>query len=462
MAFILSGMTALAAPVRGQETGDTLRLSVEKAQSYAMEHNTEMKNARLDVKIADEEVWETTARGLPQVSGSGSYNNNLSLTTQLFPNFIEPTIIQILNEEGVFDPPKPITKPEKIEVKFGTQHNFTGSLTVSQLIFSGPYIVGLQAAQVYKDLSQKQRQLSELEVKANVTRTYHSIMLTQRNLQILKENLDNLQKSLNDSKALLKQGMAEQTDVDKIRISMSSIKNTIKSTRRQSEQLHNLLKIQLGIELDRPLLLTQSLQEIIQHTQLDGSVQEEFNVEQNVNYQLMNTQVSLSELDLKRQKSQFLPSLSAFYNLRENAMRNKFNPLDGDEKWYQSSTLGFQLNVPIFSSGQRISKVQQAKLNLKKTRNNRSNTRKNLINSFVQAKNNYITAYENFKTARENMELAKRVYERIRKKYSEGMSGSMEHTQANRDYLNAESEYIGSMVELLNARTKLDKILNEL
>jgi outer membrane protein TolC len=274
--------------------------------------------------------------------------------------------------------------------------------------------------------------------------------------------MDNLEKSLNDSRAMYEQGMVEQTDVDQIQIQLSSLQNTINSTRRQLEQLQNMMKIQLGVELDKPVLLTQDLQDIIRNTQLDGSVDREFRVQENVSYQLMDTQVKLSELDLKRQKSQFLPSLSAFYNFRENAMRNKFNPLDGDKKWYESSTLGFQLSVPVFSSGQRISRVQQAKLNLQKTRNNLSETRKNLQNRFIQTKNNYHTAYDNYQTSRDNMNLARRVYERISKKYSEGMAGSMELTQANRDYLNAQSEYIRSLVELLNARTELDKILNEL
>ena len=449
-------------PGREEQPGDTLRLSIPQALSHAQKHNTQMKNARLDVKVADEEVWETTASGLPQVNASGSYNNNLSLSTQLFPNFIEPTIINVLKEQGVLPPETPVGDPDMIEVKFGTQHNFDGSLTVDQLIFSGPYIVGLQAARVYKNLSQQRRQLTELEVKANVTRTYHSIQLTEQNIQILEENLESLKASLKDSRALYEQGMVEQTDVDRIQISVSSIENNIKSTRRQLEQLQNLMKIQLGIELDRPLVLTQSLDDIIQSTKLDGSVDEAFQVEENVNYQLMDTQVRLSELDLKRRKSQFLPTLSAFYNYRQNAMRDKFNPLNADKKWYEASTLGFQLNLPIFSSGQRLSQVQQAELQLQKTQNNLSDTRKSLKNQFIQTRNNYFTAYDNYQTAHENMQLAKRVYQRISKKHAEGMAGSLELTQANRDYLNAESEYIRSLVELLNARTELDKILNEL
>ena len=446
----------------GQEAGDTLRFTVEEAQAYAMEHSTQMKNARLDVKIADKDVWETTAQGLPQVSASGTYDNNLSLGTQLFPNFIEPTIIQILNEEGIFDPPRPIGDPELIEVQFGTQHNFTGSVMVNQLIFSGPYIVGLQAARVYKDLSQQRKQQSSVDVKANVANTYHSILLTRRNIQILEENLENLQSSLNDARALYQQGMAEQTDVDQVQISVTSVENSLKSTRRQLEQMRNLMKIQLGMPLEQPIELTQGLQDIMQQVNLEAAAEQEFKVENNITYRLMNTQVELSELDLKRRKAQYLPTLSAYYNLRENAMRDQFNPLDPDKKWYEASTLGFQLNLPIFSSGQRYARVQKAKLNLQKTENNLSDTRKSLNNQFIQAKNNYMTAFDKYKSSKENVELAKRVYNRLSKKYSEGMASSMELTQANRDYLNAESQYIGALVEMLNARTTLQKIRNDM
>jgi outer membrane protein TolC len=460
-AFLLTIPLLLLGTSHAQETQDTLELTLQQAQDYAMEHNVQVQNSEIDVEIAEKEVWETTATGLPQISASSNYNNNLSLSTQLFPNFIEPTILQILMEEGVIEQ-QPIPKPEKIEVQFGSQHNFGANLSVSQLIFSGPYIVGLQASRVYKGLSQQQYQRSKQETKANVARTYHSILLTRRNIDILKGNLASLRKSLKDSRALYENGMIEITEVERVQINISSLKNTVKTTQRQLEQLHNMLKIQLGVALEKPLKLTQSLQEIVMETAINETVQKEFNVTENVNYLLMDTQVKLSELDLKREKAQFLPTLSAFYNFRENAMRNKFNPLDPEGKWFESSTLGFELSMPIFNSGQKISRVQQARLNLKKSKNNLDNTRKNLINSYIQAKNNYETAFEKMENSKENMELARKVYNKISKKFSEGMASSMELTQANRDYLNTESNYISALVELLNAKTELEKIRNEL
>jgi outer membrane protein TolC len=445
-----------------QETQDTMKLTLQEALDIALEQNNQLKNSNLDVKIADEEVWITTAQGLPQISANGSYNNNLSLSTQLFPNFIEPTILQVLKEEGVLPPDTPIPEPDKIEVQFGTQHNVTGTIQANQLIFSGPYIVGLQAARVYKNLAKEQYEMTKLNVKSNVTNTYHSILLTRRNIEILNENLDNLNQTLEDTRAMYKNGMAEETDVDQLRLNVSSLENNLKSTKRQMESLKNLLKIQMGVELETSIVTTESVQGLVAENQLNKSFQADFNVEQNINYQASKTQVELSELDLKRQKANFLPSLSAFYSFTENAMRDEFTFFESDEPWYESSMVGFQLNVPIFSSFQRYSKVQKAKLNLKKSQNNLENTRKNLRNQFIQARNDYLTAYEKYQNDKENKKLAKKIFQRTNKKYKEGMATSMELTQANDKYLQMESAYISSLIQLLNAKVELEKILNEL
>ncbi|MFO8236047.1 MAG: TolC family protein [Bacteroidales bacterium] len=453
--FVLPGI------VYAQETADTMRLTLDVALDKALEHNTEIKNAELDVKIADKRVWETTAQGLPKISGSSSYNNNLSLATQLFPNFIEPTIMQILMEEGVIDQ-QPIPEPEKIEVQFGNQHTFAANLEVSQLVFSGPYIVGLQASKVYKSLAKKQSELTALNVKSNVINTYHSILLTQKNIDILGENLDNLDKTLKDTKLMYENGLAEETDVNQIQINVTSLKNNLKSTERQLESLENLLKIQMGISLNTPLELTQSLDHFIHENNLEHSYGTDFNAEQNITYQLNQTEVELSELDLKREKSNYLPSVSAFYNYSQNAMRDEFNVFDFDEPWYESSAVGFQLNIPIFSSFEKRSKVQQARLNLKKSRNDLENTRKAMKNNYLQARNDYLTALERYQSDEQNKELARKVFKQTNKKYNQGMATSMELTQANDKYLQMESAYINSLVELLQAKVELEKILNEL
>lgn len=46
---------------------DTLTLSLEGAVKYALQNNTDIRNALLDLQSANRKIWETTAIGLPQV-----------------------------------------------------------------------------------------------------------------------------------------------------------------------------------------------------------------------------------------------------------------------------------------------------------------------------------------------------------------------------------------------------------
>lgn len=170
--FLIKTLILLILPLIVNAQQDSIMsLTVSQAMEHAIKFNTNAQNARLDVTIAEKKVWETTSIGLPQVSASGSYYNNLSLATQLIPaEFFG-------GEPGTF-----------AEVQFGTKHNFNGTLSVSQLIFNGSYLVGLQAAKVYKSLSEKSLVKTEAEIKANTANTYYTILMAEQNYKILQEN----------------------------------------------------------------------------------------------------------------------------------------------------------------------------------------------------------------------------------------------------------------------------------
>ena len=423
----------------------TLRLSLNQAMEHALQHNADVKNARLDIAIANQKVWETTTIGLPQVSASGSYINNLSLATQLIPaEFFG-------GEPGEF-----------AEVQFGTKHNFSGTLTVSQLIFSGSYIVGLQAAKIYRSLSEQSLDKTEIDKKADVTATYYTILMSEETFQTLQENFKNIQELYRQTKATAEAGFIEETEADKLKITLGSLENSIKSIQRSIDVLYLLFKVQIGADKETQINLTDSLSNILLNVNIDNLLNKKFILEEHVDYQLIKTQENLMALDVKRYKSEYLPTLSAFYNFQENAMRDQFNPLDGDEKWFKSSMLGFQFDVPIFNSGQKKSKVQQAKLELEKVTNTKHFLESTLYSLLLQTRSDFITGQEILVNSKENMQISKKVFDNISKKHIEGVASSLELTQANSDYLTTVSEHTQALVDLLNAKIELEKILTEL
>jgi outer membrane protein TolC len=366
--------------------------------------------------------------------------NNLELTTVLIPNFFE----------GKFD--------EKIPVQFGTQHNATFTFQVNQLIFNGSYIVGLQTSSIYRRLADQGLERTQLDIQETVSDTYFLILVSEESEQIMQASLDNLKKTHYEIKQLYKEGFVAETDVDLIQVSVNSLENGLQALRRQIDVAYNLLKFQMGLELTEDIKLSDSLDSFIQDLNPEQAFNTELKLENNLDYQLLETQEKLAELALKNEKSKYLPSISAFYTYQRNAYRDQFDFFSEDANWFRAQILGINVNIPIFKSGAQAARVKQAALAVEKARNTRIQAGEGLRLEMERAVSNLKSAYENYMNMKANMELSEKIYRVTLEKYKEGVASSMELTQAHDKYLNSQSQYIQAMSELLSAKNKLDRV----
>jgi outer membrane protein TolC len=104
--------------------------------------------------------------------------------------------------------------------------------------------------------------------------------------------------------------------------------------------------------------------------------------------------------------------------------------------------------------------LSQAKFDLQKSDLAKADAEQGLTMEFETARSNYQTAYSNFTINKESMELSKRVYDKTVIKYKEGVSSSFELTQNQNQFLTSESNYYNSVLSLLNAKAKLDRLLS--
>ena len=63
---------------------------------------------------------------------------------------------------------------------------------------------------------------------------------------------------------------------------------------------------------------------------------------------------------------------------------------------------------------------------------------------------------------KDNLQLAENVYQNIERKYNQGMVSSMDLTQANSNYLEAQNTYLNSVMEVLQSKLALDKLMSNL
>jgi outer membrane protein TolC len=447
LTFILIGSIV---PGFGQDKKETLKLSLQEAQDFALQNNRAVKSSKIDINHAEKQVWENLATGLPQFSVAA--------------NYLHQFVVPELNLGPVLDvnslPDGNITKSDLTNAyknsppfSLGVHDNTVIDFTVSQLIFSGEYLVGLQATKVVKEMTEKSLEKTENETKESVAGTYHLVLVLGENEKVLNQSLKSVDQTYNELVKMNEQGLNEETDVDQVKISKSNIQTLITSIESQKQITLKLLKYQLGLNFDQNIELTDSLPGIIEQGKTEYLTSTAFDVNNSADYQLVNYQEKISALMLKREKSKYLPTIAAFYRHEEQTNMPAFN-------FAVKDVVGAYLNIPIFTSGMRNARVSEAKFDLAKADLAKENAGQGLIMEFETAKSNYQTAYSNFLTNRESMDLSKKVYDKTVIKYKEGVSSSFELTQNQNQFLTAESNYYNSVLSLLNAKAKLDRILS--
>lgn len=401
--------------------------SLEEAKQAAIENNLLMKNASLDVEIAKKKVWETTAIGLPQVKGTADYSH-------------------------LFKVPKLAFSPNTPPVAISPADNTVFKLQVSQLIFSGEYLVGLQATKVYKAISEQALVKNRVEISAAVEMSYYMAMIAEEKAKIIDQNIALTSQTYNEIKQMQKAGFTEDTDVDQLGINLKSLESFKISLEGQITNLKNQIKSLTGIGFTQPIMLTDSLNTLVEGiSPFDGN---SFDIHKNIDYKMGENQIASQDLLMKKEKTGYLPTLSGFYQHQEwqKAPLINFEPKD---------LVGINLTWNLFTSGSRISKVKQAKLTLEKTKNSQLKLTDDLTLKYENQRLNYQTAYNNYINKKESAEISKRIFEKTNIKFKKGVSSSADLTQIQTQYLSTVEEYYTAVQNLLNARIELVKMMAE-
>lgn len=426
-----------------QKKKESYNFSLQQAIEHAIQNNYTAINANRDIEAAKKKKWETTTIGLPQLNANVNYQNNIEIQKSVVP------------AEFFGGNPGEFT-----EVAFGTRHNMVANATLSQLIFDGSYLVGLQSAKVYLQISQNAKEKTDLEIREIVINAYGNVLLARESVKVLENNKKTLEKVVFDTNETYKNGLTEEENVEQLQITLSQIKSSLSNANKRAEIALNMLKLVLGIELNETVNLTDDLDTLaIQNIDL-VTLNSEFSVQNNIDYKIGLNSEESSRLLLKLEKSKALPSLSANFNFGYNAFSNTFSFLERDQRWLNFTNVGVGLNVPIFSSLGRTARTQQAKIAYEQAKTKLKETEQKLLLEFQSAKTDYEYSVEQFTVSKENLRLAERIESKQQIKFKEGISTSFEFTEAQRQLYSAQQNYLQAMVDVINKKATLDKLTN--
>lgn len=428
-----------------QETKKSYTLTLEQAIEHAVKNNYSMLNANRDVDVAKKKKWETTTMGLPQINGSLNYQNTFEFTKQ----------------GAAANAFNPAANPNDIVLlAFGTKHVAIGNLTLSQLIFDGSYLVGLQSAKTYLQISENAKVKTGQEIREMVINSYGNVLLADESIKILENNKKILEKTLADTKEIFKNGLIEEENVEQLQITLSTLTSSLENVKRQKRIALDMLKLLLGIDLESELIITDQLSVLTQNNIDLVLLKKEFDAKNTIDYQIGKNLEKSKELMLKLEKSKALPSLAAQLNFGYNSFANQFDFLNATQKWNNFSNVGIGLNVPIFSSLGRSSRTQQAKIALEQAKTNVTETEQKLKLQFEKAKSDYEFSIEQLATSKSNLNLAERIENKNQIKFKEGLSSSFDLTDAQRQLYSAQQSYLQAMLDVINKKATLEKLLN--
>jgi len=418
--------------------------TLAEAVQFALEHNYSAINASRDLVDAEKQKWETIATGLPQVDGNISYQDQLKQPISLIPGDFLPNA-----EPGTFVP-----------IVFGPPRSTAAIATLRQQIFDGSYIVGIQATKAFLSYSANNKEKTEQEVRQAVVESYGNALLAQESIEILRRNIAAVEKNLYETEKLYENGLGEEENVEQLQITLANLKNALSSSERLETITLQMFNVVMGLPLNHPSELTQNLDDLVEQETRPELLESEFLLENNTDYKLVLNLNEQRYYEWKLARSRALPTLNAFINYGWTEFGDPITILGTDRQGFESSILGFDLSIPIFSSLKRSATTQRAKIALEKAKTQLEEAEQMLQLKHKQARSDYILAIESYQTSRENLALAERIEQKNEIKYTEGIASSFDLRQAQTQLYTAQSEYLQAMIDVINKKTELENILN--
>ena len=421
-------MAATKAAGEPKDTPKTLSLSLQEAQDFAVKQNRTLKNAELAVQQAYAARWQTIAALLPQVDGSYSYSNYLGYSATLSMRGLDAKI----NMPNV------------------------GALGMTASVgLNGQGIVGVLLNNISIDMKKISLEQTEAELRGSVMSAYVSVLALQSISALLDSSLMNIQDLERITWYAVEAGATEPITAEQIRVRVNNMKNSINAQQRSIELATNSLKVLLDVPVETELELTEDLEKVLSPESVLNLLAENFAIENNLNYQLLQKQVELAKKNVHMAGWAYGPTVSLAYNYTNQQYYG-----EGGMRMTPPNVIQVSVRMPLWSSGKRAAGVVEKKIALEEAKNTLSETKDNLAIQYRQLCYNLTNAYETYINEKENINVAQRVFASATNKYKYGASSNMELTNASNDLISAESAYVQAILSLVNAQVELDKFLN--
>ena len=328
---------------------------------------------------------------------------------------------------------------------------------MTQMIFDGSFFLGLRAAKTYKALTELNKVKVENDVIENVKKAYFGVLVNAERIKLSQANLTRIDSLLEETKAMNEAGFSEKIEVSRIQVQRNNTFSQLKRSITAYDISKQLLKIQLGLPKNYDLVITETLAEL--NPEDDLLRLQNMERSNRVEMDQMNANLELTQLELKYNTSQYMPTLDLNANFIRSGAGDSFNTLFKSSNWFSSSMIGVSMNIPIFDGLAKSARIQRNRIQLQQMENQKFYLDDNIQLEIFQARQNLANDLEVLAVQKESMALAKEVYDISKIKYNEGVGSNLEVVDADAALIESEINYLGALYDGLISKVDLEKAL---
>jgi len=410
----------------------TAVLDLKSCIDYSLKNNPSSTVYTNNVEIARQQKNEALSGYLPQINGSVAFDDNLKRQVTILP-------------AGVFG-------PTETHLQFGSQYSTNASVQLDQAIYDQSVFYATAASKASTAIADLQLLQNNESLIYNTTIAYYQVLIYSEQEKLLLQNEKKYTELLNVLKLQYERGVAKKIDYDRVKVSMNNITSQKTVLQTNKELALNKLKNAMGMELASPLVIIDSLDSKVEMT-MPATLN--FDANNRLDYKIQNKNLIIQALDVKRKKAAFLPTLSGYARYGGQAYSNDFNT--AFDHWFDYSSIGLKLTVPIFSGLRRYSAYEESRLTYANAKENMKLSMSNYELQYQNATTQLLSSYTNLSNNKENLELAKDVFESTSLQYQKGTASLSDFLNSDYAYKEAQSNYITSLLNFLSGRLDYEK-----
>ena len=409
------------------------KITLSDALTFALQNNSKVRKAKLDIDGGKYKVQEVRSQALPQISGNAGLNYN-------------PIIGQQVVDFG----------GTSQTLKFGKKWNSSAGIQFSQQLFNQQVFTGLQAAKSSEEYYNLVAQLTEEQVIEMVANNYYQVLVNRQQLTVVDNNMKNVKVIEKIIANQYQNGLAKKIDVDRIKVNITNLETQRSQTLNMITLLENQLKFSMGMSVTTPILLPETeLTDVIQLPQFTDTV----SLANKTEVKLLDNGDKLLALQRKAYVSEYYPSLSLSGNYTYSSQNNSFDFLNTSSTaiGFGSSAIGLSLRIPIFNGFLTRAKIRQADVAISKAKQDRLETNNALNFAYENAKLQLRNSLTTINAQKKNAALAEEIYKSTQNNYNNGLATLTDLLDTETSLTRAQNNYTEALLNYKVAEIQLIK-----